>query len=460
MKFQKEYLLAILGITAFLIAGVAMLVYFGISNVFYFAVAVIVVGIVIAVYYVWKSTNAKKNVLWLKASKEKTATEIKEIYLNTVSRLNKISSQFPDINIDKEKEMLNSANRTMISLGCWTSKYDLIYPKLEALNLSYLVQKKKDIEEYVNKIELEIKAKFQKEISEYHKNLNKIIDDAKNVGFVVENFTLDENVQNINDAIEKAMQLRNKFSEIYNSCYSQVSDFEQLARKRVDTTMQSEKISSAGLNKNFYGLSILVIVKNELNNLLADDVSKLKEVVFNLDVNNLKDGNILSEDEKKELSSIMNAVKTMNASTIKDIDIIETKYRNFLKKTMEKMKTNILSSEDFVKQQELPPELVMNRQKNNDINIQSQSVEIPDALPLNVWTQQCFENIRNMQAIYEKNDLIRRIIKNYPIIKGMIEKAILQKGDVSVGDLKVNYAKEFLIYYKFKNPDKADKVKI
>ena len=55
----------------------------------------------------WKSTTAKKNVLWLKASKEKTAEETKEIYLGAVDKLDKISSQFSDINIDAEKEMLN-----------------------------------------------------------------------------------------------------------------------------------------------------------------------------------------------------------------------------------------------------------------------------------------------------------------------------------------------------------------
>ncbi len=476
MKLQKEYLLAIFGIIAFLLVGVAMLVYFGISNVFYFAVAVIVIGIITAVYYVWKSTAAKKNVLWLKASKEKTATETKEIYLKTNAALDKISKEVLDMNIDAEKEMLNKARTTMISLECFTAKYDLIYPKLEKLNLSYLQQKKKDVEDKVNKIHQDIKAKFQKWISEYYKNLNKIIDDAKNVGFEVENFTFEENVKNTDDAIEKTAQLRNKFSEIYKSLYSQVSDLEQIASKRINTTLQAEKILSAGSDKNFYGLSVLIIVKNELNNLLANDVSKLKEEVFNIDVSNLKDGNILSEDEKKELASIMNAVKTMNSSTIKNIALIETKYRNFLKNTTQKIRTNIISSENFVGRQELPEEFkelvtIQHRQSIDGLNSElnelngefrdsNVNTDKTDNIPLNVFVQQCFENIKSMQAIFEKNDLIRRIIKNYPVIKDMIEKIISQKGGVSVNDLKINYAKEFLIYYKFKNPDKADKVKL
>ncbi len=476
MKLQKEYLLAIFGIIAFLLVGVAMLVYFGISNVFYFAVAVIVIGIITAVYYVWKSTAAKKNVLWLKASKEKTATETKEIYLKTNAALDKISKGVPDMNIDAEKEMLNKARTTLISLECFTAKYDLFYPKLEKLNLSYLQQKKKDVEDKVNKIHQDIKAKFQKWISEYYKNLNKIIDDAKNVGFEVENFTFEENVKNTDDAIEKTAQLRNKFSEIYKSLYSQVSDLEQIASKRINTTLQAEKILSAGSDKNFYGLSVLIIVKNELNNLLANDVSKLKEEVFNIDVSNLKDGNILSEDEKKELASIMNAVKTMNSSTIKNIALIETKYRNFLKNTTQKIRTNIISSENFVGRQELPEEFkelvtIQHRQSIDGLNSElnelngefrdsNVNTDKTDNIPLNVFVQQCFENIKSMQAIFEKNDLIRRIIKNYPVIKDMIEKIISQKGGVSVNDLKINYAKEFLIYYKFKNPDKADKVKL
>ncbi len=469
MKLQKEYLLAIFGIIAFLLVGVAMLVYFGISNVFYFAVAVIVIGIIAAIYYVWKSTTAKKNILWLKASKEKTAAETKEIYLKTNVALDKISKEVPDINIDAEKEMLNKARTTLISLECFTAKYDLIYPKLEKLNLSYLQQKKKDVEDKVNKIHLDIKAKFQKWISEYCKNLNKIIDDAKNVGFEIENFTFDENVKNTDDAIEKTAQLRNKFSEIYKSLYSQVSDLEQIAGRRIDTTPQTEKILSAVADKNFYGLSVLIVVKNELNNLLANDVSKLKEEVFNIDVSNLKDGNILSEDEKKELASIMNAVKTMNPSTIKDIALIETKYRNFLKNTTQKIRTNIISSENFVGRQELPEEFkelvtIQPRQYNGELNSEFHDSNVKtdktDNIPLNVFVQQCFENIRSMQAIFEKNDLIRRIIKNYPVIKDMIEKIISQKGSVSVDDFKINYAKEFLIYYKFKNPDKADKVKL
>ncbi|MDI6730805.1 MAG: hypothetical protein QMD06_04615 [Candidatus Altarchaeum sp.] len=469
MKLQKEYLLAIFGIIAFLLVGVAMLVYFGISNVFYFAVAVIVISIIVAVYYVWKSTTAKKNILWLKASKEKTATEIKEIYLKTNATLDKISKEVPDMNIDAEKEMLNNARTALISLECFTAKYDLIYPKLEKLNLSYLQQKKKDVQDKVNKIHPDIKAKFQKWISKYYKNLNKIIDDAKNVGFEIENFTFDENVKNTDDAIEKTAQLRNKFSEIYRSLYSQVSGLEQITGRRIDTTPQIEKILSAGADKNFYGLSVLIIVKNELNNLLADDVSKLKENVFNLDVSNLKDGNILSEDEKKELVSIMNAVKTMNSLTIKDIALIETKYKNFLKNTIQKILTNIIASENFVRQQELPEEFkklvtIQSRQYIGELNSEFHDSNVKtdktDNIPLNVFVPQCFENIRSMQAIFEKNDLIRRIIKNYPIIKDMIEKIISQKGNVSVNDLKVNYAKEFLIYYKFKNPDKADKIRL
>ncbi len=483
MKLQKEYLLAIFGIIAFLLVGVAMLVYFGISNVFYFAVAVIVIGIIAAIYYVWKSTTAKKNILWLKASKEKTAAETKEIYLKTNAALDKISKEVPDMNIDAEKEMLNKARTALISLECFTAKYDLIYPKLEKLNLSYLQQKKKDVEDEVNKIHQDIKAKFQKWISEYYKNLNKIIDDAKNVGFEIENFTFDENVKNTDDAIEKVAQLKNKISEIFKSLHSQVSDLEQIAGRRIDTTQQAEKILSTatGVNKNFYELSVLIIVKNELNNLLANDVSKLKEEVFNIDVSNLNDGNILNEDEKKELASIMNAVKTMNPSTIKNIALIETKYRNFLKNTIQKIRTNIISLENFVGQQELPEEFKqlvtiqsgqyngelnseLNSELNNELNSEFHDSNVKtdktDNIPLNMFVQQCFENIRSMQAIFEKNDLIRRIIKNYPVIKDMIEKIISQKGSVSVGDLKINYANMFLIYYKFKNPDKVDKVKL
>jgi len=168
MKLQKEYLLAILGIAAFLSVGALILVYFKISDVFYFAVGAVIIGIGVAVYYVWKSTTAKKNVLWLKASKEKTAEETKEIYMGVVDKLDKISSQFSDINIDAEKEMLNNAKMTMISLGCFTSKYDLIYPKLEVLNLSYLVQKKKDVEDKVNKIYLDTKTKFQRYLFKFY----------------------------------------------------------------------------------------------------------------------------------------------------------------------------------------------------------------------------------------------------------------------------------------------------
>ncbi|PKP57240.1 MAG: hypothetical protein CVT89_04840 [Candidatus Altiarchaeales archaeon HGW-Altiarchaeales-2] len=229
MKLQKEYLLAIFGIIAFLLVGVAMLVYFGISNVFYFAVAVIVIGIIVAVYYVWKSTTAKKNILWLKASKEKTAAETKEIYLKTNAVLDKISKEVQDMDIDAEKEMLNKARTTLISLECFTAKYDLIYPKLEKLNLSYLQQKKKDVEDKVNKIHQDIKTKFQAWISDFYKNLNKIIDDARDVGFEVNNFAFDENVKNTDDAIEKTAQLRNKFSEIYKSIYAQILNLEQIA---------------------------------------------------------------------------------------------------------------------------------------------------------------------------------------------------------------------------------------
>ncbi len=456
MKLQKEYLLAIFGIIAFLLVGVAMLVYFGISNVFYFAVAVIVIGIIVAVYYVWKSTTAKKNILWLKASKEKTAAETKEIYLKTNAVLDKISKEVQDMDIDAEKEMLNKARTTLISLECFTAKYDLIYPKLEKLNLSYLQQKKKDVEDKVNKIHQDIKTKFQAWISDFYKNLNKIIDDARDVGFEVNNFAFDENVKNTDDAIEKTAQLRNKFSEIYKSIYAQILNLEQIAGNRVDTSQQKEKILSASTYNDFYGLSMFIVIKNELNGLLANDVLKLKKALFNLDVGNLKDGNILSEEEKKELGSIMNAAKTMNSATLKDIALIETKYRNFLKNTTQKIRNNIIASENFVRQQELPQELVINQHGMDII----QPFEISDTLPLNLFAQQCFEKIRSMQTIFEKNDVVRRIIKNYPVIKDMIEKAITQKGTVSVTDLKVNYAKEFLIYYKFKNPDKADKISI
>ena len=45
MKLQKEYLLAILGIAAFLSVGALILVYFKISDVFYFAVGAVIIGI-------------------------------------------------------------------------------------------------------------------------------------------------------------------------------------------------------------------------------------------------------------------------------------------------------------------------------------------------------------------------------------------------------------------------------
>lgn len=466
MKLQKEYLLAIFGIIAFLVVGILILVYFKISDVFYFAVGAIIIGIIAAIYYVWKSTIAKKNILWLKASKEKTATEAKEIYLKAEGVLNKISKDVSDMNIDTEQEMLNKARATLISLGCFTARYELIYPKLENLSLSYLQQKKKDVEECVNKIYASLKTKFQEKISAFCKNLNKAIDSAKNVGFEADKFFFDENVKDIDDAIEKTAKLRSKFLEIYNSLYEQVLNLEQIASNRHDTSRQKEKILSVSGNNDFLGLSVFVVIKNELNNLLADDVLKLREALFNIDVESLKNGDILNEEEKKELVSIMNAAKNMNALTIKDIDILETKYKNLLKRAIQKIQTNIISSENFISQQELPAELkelVIEQPAEQHISDEFAEVNISDNvnnIPLNIFASKCFEEIRHKQAIFEKGDMIRRILKNYPVVKDMVEKIIAQKGIVSVNDLKVNYAKEFLICYKFKNPDKADKIKI
>jgi len=455
MKIEKEYLMAVFGIFVFLIAGIVVLNYFGVSHVFYFVVMLIITGLIIAVYYVWKTTTEKKNVLWLKASKEKTANEIKEIYLNALKNLDKISSQFPEMDINSEKEMMNNVNMTMISLGCFTVKYDLIYPKLEKLNLSYLVQKKRDIEEEINKIDKNLISKFQKYISEYYKNLNKIIEECKNVGLKLENFEFDENVKNVNDAIEKMIYLKNKFYLIYDSVYSQVSELESIAGSRYNTSIQKEKILSA--TKDFYGLSTLIVVKHELNDTLFNDVLKLKNAVFNVDANNLKDENILNDDEKQELISIMNAVKNMNEYTIKDIETVEKKYKEILKNAIKKIRENIISSQNFINQQELPEELVS---KYNKINLENFNIEVPDNLPIDIFANKCLENIKKMNEIFEKKDTIRRIIKNYPVIKSLIEKRIQEKGSVSPGDLKVNHAEEFLIYYRFKNPDKADKVKI
>jgi len=451
----KDYITAIIGIIAFLAIGIVILIYYRVSDVFYFMLGIIIIGIFVWLYTALRKRQSKKSITWLKNSKEKAANEIKEIYLNTEKNLNEILG-LNEISIDQEERELKYIKMNLASLGCYTQSYELIPTTLGKLNLSYLAQKKKEINEAIKKIENSVTEKLNYKISELYSNLRIITTDAKNAGFNINELNIDTKINNIREGIEKINFLRNKEREIFDALHLEILNLENLASKIQDTSEIKNNISL--IERNFDGMKKTIEIRKKLNEILEKKVDEVKESIYK---GQRKLSSItLMEDEKEEFENIVQGIENLNIKNIGNIETIENEYRNFLKRLLQRLQEKF---SDNIRNYsvEIPEWLKRKYGKENESAIENSiNISIEESLNIKEWTDKVIEKIIYMEKQCENVNIAERIMRSCKVVFEIIDRVIANKGYVTPDDLSVNYKEDFLYLYMEKHPEEADKVKI
>ncbi|MFN3527574.1 MAG: LytS/YhcK type 5TM receptor domain-containing protein, partial [Candidatus Altarchaeaceae archaeon] len=278
LKEVEEYLIAIVGIVALLIAGVIILIYYGTQSLFYLFVIIIIIGIGGWIYTTSRKRKKKKEMNWLRSSKEKIATEIKDLYLSTEKNLNKILELDENIDVNKEMNELRYVRVSLASIGCYTQNYDLIYKSLEKINLSFLTQKRKEIGDEIKRISTSAIEKLKFKISEIYLNLRNIINDAENSGYNIEKLNIDVEINSIEEGIKKIEFLRNKEREIFDKIYNEMLNLKSIASKIQNIDEIENEILL--IQKDFNGMRKIIEIRKKLNEILKNKVNEVKEAIY------------------------------------------------------------------------------------------------------------------------------------------------------------------------------------
>lgn len=449
----RDYLIAIVGIVALLVIGIIILIYYGTSAVFYLMMIIIIVGIGGWIYNISRIKSKQKDKLWLRNSKERVATEIKDLYLTTEKNLKRISELNENIDVKEEENQLMYAKANLISLGCYTQSYDIIYKTLEKANLSFLTQRKKEIEDVIKRISNSVVEKLAFKISEIYLNLRNIISEAESAGFNIEKLNVDTKINSMEEGIEKINFLRNKEKEIFDIIYKETLNLEGVASKVQNT----EEIKNEILSIKKGDEKKLIGIRKKLNEILGNKVNEVKESIYE---SQRKLSLIsLTENDKKEFENIVKSIENLNLKNIAEIEKIESNYRNFLKNLLELRKQNftILSDKNI----EIPEWLkIKYGGKENENLTEKLNAPIDESLNIVNFADQIIEKIIYAEKRQDNVNIPEKIMKASNVVFKIIDDIIEKKGFVTSNDLSVSYKEDFLRLYKERYPENANKIKI
>jgi len=458
MKRAKNYLIAILAIGSFLGIGWVLLALFGTSSVYFFAVMLIVSAILLSILYVWKTSKAKKNIGWLRISKEKVLSEIKENYLETEKQLNTIENL---VDVNKEVKEFTAVRRDIALLGCYSSQFEIIGSMLNRYNLSFLTQKKSEIDSKINKIRDSAFPKCKYKLDEIAKNISLEMKDLKDTGFNTPELNLDTEVRNLSEAAKKFEYFNEKILNIIKLCDSECTNLLDIIKSKLELgKIDNAKISDienelaqARKKSGLESLSLYARAREKLNTILKNEIDNIKNIIKNKDMTRILESKVLSEENEKELRDLINKFEKIDNNSIGNFDALLNEYKTCIKNTVYSAYNTLIKMEENLSSRDLPEWLWKKNIRVYDFN-----AVVNDKQDLALFNEEALMKINKILDRYDLDDLVMGIIDNYDVVEKIIEKTLNDKGKVYEKDLKVGHAVEFLNLYKLKNPDKAKNI--
>ncbi|MBI5253137.1 MAG: hypothetical protein HY930_01885 [Euryarchaeota archaeon] len=447
---MNEYKLTAIAIWIILGLGFVFLINFGVAQVTYFGISIILLSLVGSVVYTWWKTQSDKTVDKLKAE---ILLKIKKDYADGQKLIAEAGEM---VNVDNVRRDLESLRSNLINLKFYDADFNTT-EEAKKYTLTVIEQENRRVEQRLRSLEalaaIEVKPKLDEYIQELRVKLDKLRKAGYKIGEEVENFETIEAQESktLREMLEKKKKLTEKFVSILNKCAAEAGEI-LTTSQRYGVIKIVEHALLKIKTEDFDGCVILLVdARSRLKDFLKDFFA-IEKNEFSASVEGiykLLDGEQVEPEKMREIEELRSWVLYISdPGTIGELQDLKVQFKNAVASTIAELHEKLRSLEEEIKAY-APSREIWTSDELAEPLVRRVSAEDE----LRVFTRYATNALEHIGKQLAKDSAFIKILKNYDKVEQIISKKLEGEGKLSATALNVKYPEKFLMLYSKKHPD-------
>ncbi|NOZ76300.1 MAG: hypothetical protein GXO65_01180 [Euryarchaeota archaeon] len=446
---MNEYVVTFLAILGTLAVGFALLVRFGVSEVAYFGIAVLLLAIFGSIFYTWWKTQTDKTINKLKVE---ILMKVRDDYW-MARRLMEDAQDL--VSMEDILQNMDAIKEGLVGQKLYSRDMKKIERTVEKMTLTSIEQESRRVEQRLVSLEAlavsSYRPSLEKYVEELRGNLRRLEDAGYTIGERVSEFNIKagKTAKGLRELIEKKKEVTEDYQDIVAQCVREATELSAMARKFGDVTAIDEMIARAR-GGGPEAVETLIEVRGKLREIVSDVFARqLNKLIQNLEkITKVLDSEHVAPRDRDEIAGILAYVKAFeDPGLLVELQRHETKFKNMVSAIIQKLDTRLHSLASDIKAQELSSKLW---KEDPEIPALIEAVDVRH--PLDRFTEASRVALEHILAQLDEDKAFMKIMENYPKVEPIIAQQLRDRKEVGPGDLTIKYADRFLTLYHLKNP--------
>lgn len=447
---MNEYKLTAVAIWIILGLGFVFLINFGVSQVAYFGISIILLSLVGSVAYTWWKTQSDKTVEKLKAE---ILLKLKKDYTDAQKLIAEAGEM---ANIDSVRRDLDSVRSNIIKLKLYNADFNTT-EEAKKYTLTVIEQENRRVEQRLRSLEALAAIEVKPKLDEYIQELRLRLDNLGKAGYKTEeevkNFETIEAQESktLREMLEKKKKLTEKFVSMLNKCTAEASEILATSQRYGIVKTVEHALLKIRIEDFDGSVAILADARNRLKDFLKDFFAVEKNE-FSAAIEGayrLLDSEQVPPEKMKEIEDIRSRVLSMrDPGTIGELQELKIRFKNIAASTIAELHGKLRFLEDEIKAHAPSREIW-----TSDELVEPLVRRINAEDELKIFTRHATNALEHVAKQLAKDAAFVKILKNYDKVEQLISKKLEEEGKLSASALNVKYPEKFLILYSKKHPD-------
>jgi hypothetical protein len=449
---MNEYVLTAAVIIAILSIGLGFLLRFGVTEVVYFGVFIIIATIIGSLGYTWWKTQTDKTV-------DRLRNELLLKIKRDIRDTQKCVLEAAEL-VDQEPVLadIEGIKRNLINLRLYDEDFR-ITQEAKKYTLTLIEQENRRTEQRLRGLENMAAVNYRPKLEEYIQNFDSKLEELEATGYGIQKqreafgTLAAQEAVSLRDMLEKKKRITRAYAEILEACADEAQELLTLSEKYGSVKKIAGIVSKARKNLSDFdtAVKLLIDARNQLKNFLKDffaiEYNQLSSSLKTLSP--LLKNEYISEERRKAIEGIIEkALEMRDPGLLGELQKLKNSYKKEVSSLVEELHRKHRALEREIKERSPPSDIW----RSDDIAehlVRRLNVETE----LRVFSRHAAEAIEHLTTRLREDDAFLRILQNYDRVEPLITMKLNQGGKLAATDLNVKYPEKFLIIYSKRHPD-------
>lgn len=444
---MNEYVLTAIVILLTLGIGFLLLIKFGVSEVAYFGVSIILFTMVGSLVYVWWKTQADKTVDRLKIE---TIAKIRSDFFSTQRLINEAKPMTP---LEEVEKNLKKLQNHLLELKFFGEDLSINEKESNKYTLTSIEQESRRMEQRLKSLQVmaagSYKSALDNHVLDLKSRLEKLNGGGYSIGKEMDDFsTLSERpVKDLTEMIQKKEVISRKFDEILEISVGKAESLAEVTKDYGDVKAVLKMITEAREKKSDIDkrIALLIGAQNHLKNIVGGEFYKRRDALINA-VQNAQD--LVKDPCIGRVEELGEKARTLDdPGQLKEVYDLEGEYRVAVVEMVSSFYQDLIKKENKLKEYEFPEAMY-----SSDPLIEDSVKGVGTNKDFDAFFKEANKTLSQICKQLGNLEVLLKILESYEKVEQLIAKKVNEQGAVKAQELGVKHPDKFLLLYSLKNP--------